>query len=1115
MYSSDVFDISVLGAGDHLWLSVQSPQGSVFGVPRPWPTWPAGVTPAPIEWMSKAIREARPDAEQHAVQIGEQLRELVFGVPDIAALLQQARAIASAQGARLLVRLLLAPEEISAWPWELMTDPRQPDGFLALARDIHVVRSGRSRTYPVRQAMIQPPLNLLLVLSNPIQAETTDAETPFDLYEEKRSLLKELQPLIERGLLTVEVEDRPTVDRLRRRIGAQRRGFHLFHYLGHAQPHGLRLEDRNGLGRLLLSQDVSLLLQQLPDLRLAVFAGCETARAPATAGIGNTLAERMSLVDHCVRDACPMVIGMQAVLPFGTERLFTRFLYSAITAGQPVAEALRLARHAIAGDDYAGGQLLNWAVPCLFVGGALPGPIIDPQAKSTPPPRPRRVALRMGVRQGELRFISNLPNLRTSVDVLCGNSDARLLQVVGPPGTGKSKLLDRALEELNSDRAQLVLSASDLLRKDEPVLELCQLVSRIIEETGRKPIARRGAAPALWWERLLEEITRMPLVIVIDNADDLRSEDPKAVHLLEALSALTKRRGDARLAVAAVDGLYTLTNPLSRSEFRTIKLSALAWPDVWQWIRRNLPVLTRYGEAALKPYYHNIQHLEQWESLADQLAGRTAYTTAELPGLVQQIDGTSGGTPPPLFGGSAGAAPGQPPTRGILKVAIAGPFTFGREGEFARLVTMFAAEHGVAGRAAGSGATDNASLVAELLPIESPFDAAGRASTSELARWLGTARAANADIILLDIGTTEPPEPLQNLVTMLAGQGRLVIAAGGNSGQPEYPAWWPEVLAVGALDDDLPRPVHYSPFFTDASKPDLYAPKTVAGTTLAEAVSDEAMEGTTFAALYVVAAAVAVWTTDRDLTAVDVRTTLIESGQPLPEGPSARRAVDVPAALLQTRRQMLLDALERGPLTLQDLLAGTGIRPEHAIPLLEKLVDDKVVRRAAIGQVETYENPDAIYAAYTAIRSRAASLERTQQLERLVARARGLARRGRYRSDEVAAMWSSGEDGRRITALAVVQERPEPAYTAIVTDAIATARTNFEMYHALKAAERLVPQLGRAQLEQIEGAVGRARGNNAPTPLPPNSDRARLAAKVAAAVARRAGAIDESGKVGR
>ena len=306
--------------------------GSVFAVRRPIPEWklPNDVTgktiDTPSDWLTDTVRHARTDAATHALDVGQVLTDLVFGVPDIVTLLQQSRGSARTTELSSSLRVLAAPQEVCAWPWELLLDPQRPDQFLAMARDVHVVRSGRSRTYPLRQTPIEPPLNLLLVMSSPLREGPEDSEAPFDLYAEKRSLLSELRPLVDRGLLRVVVEDRPSVERLRSRMGMQRRGFHLFHYLGHANPDGLKLEQGNGRGRLLPSQEFALLLQQLPDLRLAVFAGCETARAPAGAADDDPWPGPLSSADICVRDACPMVIGMQAVLPFRTERLLDALL---------------------------------------------------------------------------------------------------------------------------------------------------------------------------------------------------------------------------------------------------------------------------------------------------------------------------------------------------------------------------------------------------------------------------------------------------------------------------------------------------------------------------------------------------------------------------------------------------------------------------------------------------------------------------------------------------------------------------------------------------------------------------------------------------------------------
>ena len=1098
----EIFDVSVLGAGSHVWLSVHSNQGSVFGVPRHLPAWPLpGDAASPVDWLTLAVRHARAEAGEQALAVGRTLTDLVFGVPEVMALLQQARGAAGSAGAQLLVRILAAPQAVSAWPWELLTDPQRPDRFLTTARDVHVVRAGRSRTYPVRQSPIEPPLNLLLVMSSPLPSGEVEQETPFDLYEEKRALLTELQPLVDKGLLHIEVEDRPTVERLRSRMGAQRRGFHLFHYLGHAQPAGLKLEQRNGRGRLVPSQRFATLLQQMPDLRLAVFAGCETARAPANPNPDETWPGELSAADYCVRDACPMVIGMQAVLPFGTERLFTRFFYQALTGGQPVAEALRLARLAIADDEYAGGSLVNWAVPCLFVGGSLPGPIADPTARAEPPPQQRRVGLRLGVRQGDLRFISRLSELREAVDVLCsrGRGRARLLHVIGLPGTGKTAFLDRTLEELDADMIQLFMSTTRLVERADPVRELCLRVSEVVESSGRVPAPEADLASMDWWERLLETLADVPLALVLDDGDVLRTEQRGAQDVLVALTKLTQRRSRTRLAVAANEEIPALTAHLTSDELRRIQLHALSWPEVWQWIRRNLPVLTRYSETQLAPFYYDLPHLEQWEQLADVLAARSTLDLADMPGLVEQVAarvstaGAVAPAAPPVFGGDDGLQPHVSPDVGprrALRVAVAGPFTVGRQAEFSRSVTQFAAEHRVSGRLVSSHPTDSSSTLAELLPIPSPLQGSGSATNEELVAWMEQAGAAGADVIVLDVGGFEEVPEMSRLLAQFQAEGRLVIAAGGNSGVPSYPAWDEAALAIGALDE-RGRTAPYSPYFAAVDKPELYAPKWMVGTPVESMLADPSMQGTSMSALYAAAGAIIVWASDRGLTGPDVRRVLMHNAAPFTaaDGSTARR-LDVDAALAATRRQLIVDTLQWDPLELGQLLAETGMRPEAALPLLDGLVRDGVVAKVVHDGRERFEDPNSLYLEYARLRQQPSSWERTALLQRLVDRAQELAQRGRYSAAKVQALWGSGHDGRRIVALGAIQGRPDLGTSAILAEGIAAARSPFEQYHALEAACRLAGRLGDDDRKLLLEAVATAREAGR---IKPSGDRDRLA----------------------
>jgi hypothetical protein len=1035
------FDISVLGAGNHVWVSAKSRQGSVFGVSRPRPQWrldPGSDTPA--EWLTKTVHQAlQIDEKALDVRVGQVLNDLVLGEPAIANLLSQTRGVAAADGAQLLVRVLAAPQEVSAWPWELLLDPQQPGRFLTMARDVHLVRAGRSRTYPVRDTVIEPPLNVLLVMSSPLVADPKDTETPFDLWAEKRSLLRTLQPLVDRGLLNVVVEDRPTIERLRERMCAERRGFHIVHYLGHANPYGLLLQQRSGKGRLVTSEEFAMLLQQMPDLRLAVFAGCETARAPA----GELdKPDKYSTADVCVRDACPIVVGMQAVLPFGTERIFTKFFYEALTGGQTVAQALRLARLAIADD---GARLLNWAVPSLFVGDSEPGPLTNPLAKASPPQARRQVSLKLGIRQRELRFISRLSQMREAVDMLSARNSLRLLVVIGPPETGKTSLLDRALEEVDDGVVSLFISAKRLLAEPDPVFELATVVSDLIVQSGNS-VTRQGKLDSYaWWERLLEDLSRLPFALVIDDGDLLRQSDDATEQLVNALSLITMRRGLARLAVVATNEISALTAPLGPGEARTIRLQALLWDEVWQWIRRNLPVLTRINKAELCGYYAKLSHLEQWERLAEEVVEHAA-SSVPLPDLVNAIAGTAnkpwstGEAAPPLFSADIAAPVNQNPLNPlVLRVAIAGPSSLHKAEHFAARVTKSAAEHHVAGRMAGVSNSDRTSSLAELLVVGTPFYETLTPQAADVVAWVDKVQNAGANVILVDFDDLGSGTAWQAVVDRATAENRLIVAVSRDPAQPVYPARCAGVLAVGAPNGHVD------------GKPELVGPSLETGDTAWEAAVDA------------VEAAVLVWATDRNLQAPDLRRILIET--------AGERQLDLKAALFQVRSQLLLDALEWGPLELDSLLVETGMKPELVAPLLEQLRAAGKVDK--IG-VERYENPGSVHSAYKRLCLQQPVGVNSTEFQHLDSRVSALALRRRFTADESRVLWNTGDEGRRLIALVIIKARPDLGTVAIVADGIRDPRSPLEHLLAFQAAKELLGCLSTEDQSRLRVALQEA-----------------------------------------
>lgn len=1096
------FDLSVLRSDDeHVWLSVVCRQGNVHAVPRKLPAWPAGLASETIsEWLGSAVGMALPRRDQGA-RVGHALGAVVFGLPEVADLFAQTRGVAASEGSQILVRLMAAPGDVAAWPWELMTDPADPSRPLTLARDAHVVRAARTRTYPIRQGPIEPPLNLLLVLSSPLRGPG-DSEAVFDLYQEKRALLGELQPLVDRGLLRVVVEDRPSIQRLRRRLGAERRGFHLLHFLGHAQPAGLNLEDhRRGRVQLVRSARFSELLQQVPDLRLVVFAGCETARAPDDPS-GGAWPGVLSTADYTVRDAAPAVIGMQAVLPFGTERTFTRFFYQAVTAGHSLAEALRLARWAIWDDDSMGTQLLDWAVPTLFVGGSAPGPVLDPEAKAARPRPIERAALKVGVHQADLRFFARQTELREAIDVLAGRTAVRLLVIAGPAGVGKTRLLDRTLEELDPEVAQLHLAARVLLEAADPLQELCRIVAEVLRDAGIKVRAKGRRTPAQWWTLLLEDLTTTRFALVLDGADVLADDHPVVV----ALGQLAERRGNTRLAISRARARGPIASELSAEQWRAITLAPHSWQETWQWIRRNLPVLTRLGEDRLLPYFSDLgPRLEHWEQLARALTGELgAVDDGELSTMVGQLAGETGaaGLPPPPLFGAAGES--VEPVLEPLTVAVAGPFTEGRETQFVRSITGMAAKFDVAGRVVGEDALDRSASLARLLSTPSPFQS-GSATAATILGWLGEVLADRPDVVVLDYGS--PRESLANreLFEQATRLGTLLIAAGGNSGKPAYPAWHPGVLAIGALDEEG-APTAYSPYFADAGKPELYAPRSLAGTPLAELVTQHDAQGTTFAAIYAAAAAVLVWASYRTLSATEIREILLSTADRGPAGaaePVAR--LDLPAALERTRQELLLDVLERGRMATGQLLAESGLPSSVALAVLDRLVEGGRVAVRTEGSTQIYENPRAIYRQYEQLRSELpVGGDRTGRLEELVNRARALAWRGHFERADIAQLWQNGGPGPRIVALAIMQELPETRAWPLVVDAINRPRSAFEQYQALQLAELMAMDLPEAERAELRNILATEPPDNAPW----GNDRKAVAASIEAVLNGRKDGLD-------
>jgi subtilisin family serine protease len=276
-----------------------------------------------------------------------------------------------------------------------------------------------------------------------------------------------------------------------------------------------------------------------------------------------------------------------------------------------------------------------------------------------------------------------------------------------------------------------------------------------------------------------------------------------------------------------------------------------------------------------------------------------------------------------------------------LRIAVAGPFIKSPEA-FATAFTQFAAQHGVGGRIVTSQQSVFSSI-AELLPIDAPnFNRDSRDGVeADLLRWFRKAMSLQPDVVVLDYGADRVLRGQGPVIEGLAASA-LMIAPAGNGGpskQVHYPARLRNVLAVGALADDDTR-ADYSSIDRLKLKPELHALGKLDDTALASALTEKNLQGTSFSALRVAAAAALVWSQHPTSDRLKVREMLIDSARSLSDG---IRALDIRKALQMARSEAALDAIRRNALTYPELHASLGLSAAALEPLMDELVKEKKV----------------------------------------------------------------------------------------------------------------------------------------------------------------------------
>jgi hypothetical protein len=281
-------------------------------------------------------------------------------------------------GLRIRLHLSETPELMNL-PWEYLYD-KTMDQFLVLTIETPLVRYLEvPRKIP--PLTIAPPLNILVLISSPSDYP------PLDVEREWSHLQDGLKDLIQRGAVTLDRLEKPTLSHLQRYL--RRKEYHIFHYIGHggfdetSQGSVLILEDEAKRGRAIGGELLGTLMQDEKTLRLAVLNACEGARTAIQdpfAGAAQKLVQR----------GLPAVIAMQFEITDEASITFAHEFYNALADGYPVDAALSEARKAILGL----GNDIEWGIPVLYM-RAPDGRIFDllqiPEAEIVPAEAARKM----------------------------------------------------------------------------------------------------------------------------------------------------------------------------------------------------------------------------------------------------------------------------------------------------------------------------------------------------------------------------------------------------------------------------------------------------------------------------------------------------------------------------------------------------------------------------------------------------------------------------------------------------------------------------------------------------------------------------------------------------
>ena len=279
------------------------------------------------------------------------------------ALLAAARHRAGHEERRLRVILRVRPPELARLPWEFLFDEGQNDYVCPTTT---LIRHPQVAA-PLRPLKVQPPLRILCMAAAP------DDQEPLAVRSEQQRLSSALTGLEREGLIELGWTAGDTWRDLRtalRRTGDVQ--WHVFHFIGHggfdatAQEGTLRLSAEEGGTYDLGAENLAMVLEGMPSLRLVVLNACETGRSSAADPFS-------SVAGALMQRGVPAALAMQFPISDRAAEEFSRTFYEGLAHRMPVDAAVTDARQAI---RLALRGTLEWGTPVLYM-RSLDGLLFD------------------------------------------------------------------------------------------------------------------------------------------------------------------------------------------------------------------------------------------------------------------------------------------------------------------------------------------------------------------------------------------------------------------------------------------------------------------------------------------------------------------------------------------------------------------------------------------------------------------------------------------------------------------------------------------------------------------------------------------------------------------